>query len=161
MHPGLEKILSETVVQTLEKLAFIFASSEDDFEALNLEEADIAKVSFKGPFSGTLVMAIAKEALPELAANMLGEDNYDAVTIEQKQDTLKETLNIICGNLLPDIDKTAVFDIDAPETTDHSFFDEAKRFPHKITANLSLDEGSCVVWLFIEDEVLPDFCLEE
>ena len=154
MNPKYEELLAEITTQTLEKLAFIFASSEDDFNALILEEAEIAKVYFKGPFSGMLVFAISKFALPELAANMLGEDDQDMVTMEQQQDTLKETLNIICGNLLPELsDKTAVFDIGAPEMAEPSILNHPdKKYHHKVSASLSLDDGSCVVTLFIEDE---------
>jgi CheY-specific phosphatase CheX len=154
MNPKYEEMLAEITTQTLEKLAFIFAGTEDDFDALNLDEAEIAKVSFKGPFSGMLVMAISKFALPELSANMLGEDDQDTVTLDQQQDTLKETLNIICGNLLPQLsDKTAIFDIGAPEMAEALIMSNPeKKYHHKISASLSLDDGSCTVTLFVEDE---------
>ena len=163
MNPKYEEILAEVTVETLERLAFIFASTEDDFEELEADEAQTAKVSFVGPFSGDVVMDISKFALPEFAANMLGEDDEEDVTPEQQLDTLKETLNIICGNLLPEIsDKKAVFDIKAPEIVPSSYIkDEDKNYSHKISANLSLDQGACVVTLLIKEGDLPELEADE
>ena len=66
-------------------------------------------------------------------------------------------MNIICGNLLPEIsDKQAVFDIQAPEIVTASFISNEKgNYAHAITTNLSLDDGSCVLTLLVKDEQLP------
>ena len=163
MNPRYEEILAEVTIQTLERLAFIFASTEDDFETLDLDEAQTAKVSFTGPFSGYLVIDISKFALPEFAANMLGEDDEENVTAEQQLDTLKETINIICGNLLPELsDKKEVFDIKAPEIVSSSFIgDEGKNYSQKVSVNLSLDQGSCVVTLIVKEGQLPELPEED
>ena len=163
MNPRYEEILAEVTIETLERLAFIFASTEDEFETLDLDEAQTAKVSFTGPFSGDLVMDISKFALPEFAANMLGEDDEENVTLEQQQDTLKETLNIICGNLLPELsDNKAVFDIKAPEIVSSAFIkDEGSNYSKKVSANLSLDQGSCIITLLIKEGELPELAEED
>ena len=92
MESRIEEIVAEVTIETLERLAFIFASTEDDFEPLEPDEAEFAKVSFTGPISGALVLAISKIALPEFAANMLGVDDEDDVNSRPETRHVKRIL---------------------------------------------------------------------
>ena len=62
-------------------------------------------------------MAVTQQTAQELTENMLGLDEGEAeISSDDQADALKETINVICGNLLPAIaGKDAVFDIQPPE----------------------------------------------
>jgi hypothetical protein len=158
MNEMVQELLARVSVDTLQKLAFIFAMPEDEMEEMDMDTLAMAKVPFEGPFSGCLVMSISKHVLPELTLNMLGMDEGDEpVQMEQQLDVLKETLNIICGNLLPEIGgKKSVFNLLSPqiiENPDEISADES--YPNKITAYLSLDDGQCSISLFLKDYIEP------
>ena len=123
MRAKLEEIMSQVTIDTLEKLAFMFAFSDEGEEDPTGDSTIAGSVSFTGPFSGTLVMTMSIEALKELAANMLGFDDGEETTQDHRFDALKETMNVICGNLLPAISgDEVVFDIGVP-----GFFPRIKR----------------------------------
>jgi len=72
MSDRLKTIIAKESVQTLEKLAFIFATPEDeDIEPEAGETVDVA-IRFTGPFSGGMLLLYPEGDLHELAANMLG-----------------------------------------------------------------------------------------
>lgn len=154
MSEKIKEIMNQTIIDTLERLAFIFAGEEDDLDDLEYNEKETAKLYFDGVFSGILAIEISKDALPELAVNMLGVDDEDEVTPEQQHDTLKETLNIICGNLLPMItSRKHVFNIGTPEiVSEDNDIPGNENLNQEISTRLSLDEGQCKVSLFINDE---------
>ena len=155
MNDEIKEILSRVTIDTLEKLAFIFAYSEDEVTFDDAENMTTACVAFQGPFSGRLMTMIPSHALLEIAANMLGMDDGDEIALADQHDTLKETLNIICGNLLPEIsDKQAVFSIGTPEIIAEEERKEIHgNYKNIVTAGVELDEGVCVMSLFCEDEI--------
>ena len=53
------------------------------------DPAVAARVLFSGVFSGTLVMKLSSEVLPELTANMLGVNDKEEATLDQQYDALK------------------------------------------------------------------------
>ena len=153
MSEQLKEILSIVAGETLEKLAFMFSFPEDERGTMILDSAVAATISFAGPFSGTLVMTVSNQLLPELAANMLGVDDEET-TLDQQHDALKETINIICGNLLPAIaGKEVVFNIDAPviiagvEAIKKAIEDHDNK-PASIV-KLNIEESECDLFLFI------------
>ncbi len=158
MKAQLSEIMYNITSETFEKMAFIFAEQnpEPGADETAFSGATVASVSFTGPTGGSLCMAISGEVLPELSANMLGMDE-DETTSEQHADALRETMNVICGNLLPAIagDK-AVFDIDAPEIIVTSYSESYGGKQHVARARLEMDEGFCEMFLFIDDTT----CLE-
>ncbi len=162
MRAKLEEILSQVTIETLEKLAFMFAFSDEGEESHPTDFMATASVSFTGPFSGTLVMMMSIEVLQELAANMLGLDDGEEITEDQRFDALKETMNVICGNLLPAIagDKV-VFDIDVPEVLPKD--QEVKKgagipdeYELSAEVSLDLDEGQCSFLLFLAGQIPDD-----
>ena len=159
MRAKLEEIMSKVTIETLEKLAFMFAFP---YEGEPRDSMVAGRVSFTGPFSGTLVMMISIEVLRELAANMLGLDDGEETTEDHRSDALKETMNVVCGNLLPAIaGDEVVFDIGVPGVLPAD--QEIKRgagIPDAIEpsarVNLDLDEGQCVLFLFLDGEIPKD-----
>ena len=158
MRAKLEKIMYEVATDTLEKLAFLFAFRGDE-SGLPSDPVVTGKVSFTGPFSGDLFMTISIEVLQELTSNMLGlDDDEDTAAIHQS-DALKETMNVICGNLLPAIVGDAlIFDIGVPEIL---FGDQETGKGEGIfnglnpaaRVNLAFDEGQCILLLLIDGEI--------
>jgi hypothetical protein len=163
MNEMIRDLLARVSIDTMQKLAFIFAAPEDDpgdeIDQVDLDNLAMAKVTFGGPFSGCLVMAISKHVLPELTLNMLGMDSDEdtPVQVEQQYDVLKETLNIICGNVLPEIGgKKSVFNLGSPEIMENpEKLPNGEAYSQKITAYLSVDDGQCSVSLLLKDYSEP------
>ena len=155
MSEKIKTILFQAAVKTFEELAFLFAFAEDEADPGQADPAVAARVSFSGGVSGTLVMKLSAKVLPELTANMLGVDDQEETTLDQQYDALKETINIVCGNLLPKIAGTQeVFDIDPPEIVAE---DETLRKSNgqnptcKVT--LAFEEGPCDLLFFIDGRI--------
>jgi len=156
MNDKINNKISKVVSETIEKLVFMFASPYDP-ENSTEEDPDIGvSVSFTGPFSGTLGMKVSGEVLSEIAVNMLGVDDEDEITIEDQNDALKETINIICGNILPAIaGKQAVFNIGVPEIIQEGEGIKGNDGEDLASdAKLSFDEGRCDLVLFVNGEIL-------
>jgi len=154
MSEQLKEILSRVAGETLEQLAFMFSLPEDERSCMIPDSAVAATIPFSGSFSGKLVMIVSTLFLPELAANMLGVDEEEIV-LNQQHDALKETINIICGNLLPAIaGNEVVFNIDAPViiTEVEAIKDVIKDNDNKLATmvKLNIEESECDLFLFID-----------
>jgi hypothetical protein len=143
-----DQALAETAAGTLEQLAFLFAyPSEGGLEA-SADDAVGCRVCFEGARAGELWGAFARSLLPELAGNMLGLEAIETVA-EQQLDALREVMNVICGNLLPQISgPSAVFEIKRPEIVPAAEMADRALGPGPLlraagAADLSLDEGWC------------------
>ncbi len=154
MSDTIKAIVTKESVQTLEKLAFIFAMpEEEDITPEEGETVDVA-IRFSGPFSGSMLVLYPQGDLDELAANMLGLDDEDEISGDQKLDALKETINIVCGNVLPAIGgKEAVFDIDAPVTIAEP--GSRPDITDAVKVQLELDEGMCFIYFNFDGDI-PD-----
>jgi len=93
--------LSETIEELLERMAFLFLDPAEEDE-LNDFDGDMshAAVTFSGEMHGSLDVYMANEKAAELAANMLGEDDPEAIGEEERADALRELANVICGHAI-------------------------------------------------------------
>ena len=165
MRAKLEEAMSRVTIDTLEKLAFIFAFRDEGEEGQPGDAMVGGSVSFTGPFSGTLVLTMSIEVLQELAGNMLGLDDDEETTQDNQSDALKETMNVICGNLLPAIaGNEVIFDIGVPgvlpagqEIKKGAGIPDGLELSAKV--NLDLDEGQCGLFLFLDGEISRDIVL--
>jgi len=165
MRAKLEEIMSQVTIDTLEKLAFMFAFLDEDEEGQPRDSMIAGSVSFTGPFSGTLIVTISLQALQELAGNMLGLEDGEETTEDHRSDALKETMNVICGNLLPAIaGDEVIFDIGVPgvlpadqEMRKGAGIPDGREPSAKV--NLDLDEGQCVLFLFLDGAIPKDIVL--
>jgi len=152
MGTSIRQVLSQVAIETFEKLAFMFAFPKEE-AGQPVENRVSAGVVFRGPFSGQVIIHISDAILPELAANMLGVEDEGAVTLDQQYDALKETLNIVCGNLLPAIaGDEPVFHVEMPRIL--SGGEGLSSVPESI-ARLELDEGECEIALYVDQGDLP------
>jgi hypothetical protein len=149
----LSEVLLQVAIDTFEKLAFMFAFSSDEEEPEQTKDMVSAGVVFSGPFSGLVTIRISKAVLPELGANMLGMDDEADVTMDQQHDALKETLNVICGNLLPAIaGQEPIFNMEMPRILSEDEMNETSALSK---ARLEFDEGQCEVSIHV-DGTIPE-----
>ena len=155
MNEKISKILEGIAGETFEGLAFMFGFPEEDENADSGESMVVTRVGFQGPFSGQLTMAVTQQTVQELTENMLGlDDGEEEVSPDDQADALKETINVICGNLLPAIaGKDAVFDIHPPEIlADTSSLEKTSHGELMSVAKLSIDDEPCHLSLFIDGQ---------
>ncbi len=152
MSDRIKEIITRESVQALEKLAFIFAMpEEEDIEPGEGKRVDVA-VDFSGPFSGSMLIMYPEADLDELAVNMLGLDDDEEINAEQKFDALKETVNIICGNVLPAIGgRKAIFNIGTPVVVGGS--ESRPDISAAVKVQLDLDEGMGFIYLMFDGGV--------
>lgn len=154
MSDRIKEIITRESVQTLEKLAFIFAIPEEEDIAPEEGETVDVVVDFTGPFSGSMLVMYPEADLDELAVNMLGLDDEDEIDSDQKFDALKETVNIICGNVLPAIGgKRAIFNIGVPVVAGAP--ESRPDISDAVKVQLGLDEGMGFIYLIFDGGV-PD-----
>ena len=155
MSEKIKTILSRVAVKTLEELVFLFAFDEDEAQNWQADPAVAAGISFSGLISGTLIMKLSAKILPLLATNMLGVDEQEETTLAQQYDALKETLNVICGNLLPKIGgMQEVFNMDPPTiVAEDGVIKRNNRRNPVCKVALALEEGSCELLLFTDDRI--------
>jgi CheY-specific phosphatase CheX len=151
MPEQIREALSQVAVDTFEKLAFMFAFPEDGGQTEQMKDMVSASVVFSGPFSGLVTIRISGAVLPELAANMLGMDDEADVTLDQQHDALKETLNVICGNLLPAIaGQEPIFNMEMPRILSQGEISETDAL---FKVRLEFDEGQCEISIHVDGEI--------
>jgi hypothetical protein len=159
----LERALRHATLRTFEEMAFAIPIDGPSSSPLPLGAASrpagqgrdegslptaAAQVTFAGPFTGKVVLAVEEAMLPGLAANMLGVD--EAPTAAEQSDALGELTNVLCGNLLPMIAGSQhVFLLDAPTPAL-----EVDSGPPLGRIELALDSGTVLVSLYSDPSVL-------
>lgn len=73
-----------------------------------------ATLSFHGPSTGLVYLFLPTAMVTRITANFLGLDEEE-VNEEQKKDAVKESLNMIGGNMLSFFDKKGAFKLGIPE----------------------------------------------
>ena len=111
------------------------------------------EITFRGIFSGRLVLTVSGPILAVVAGNMLGQDESE-ITREAQLDALGEVANVICGNVLPEI----AGDRETFALTPPMLLPEVSG-PPTVWAGVvgavrvGLDEGCAEVKLYLEGEV--------
>jgi chemotaxis protein CheY-P-specific phosphatase CheC len=93
-------LVREVFSKVLEKQVFLFAEEVSIGELSCDGDWVEARMSFHGPFDGSLSLAMPKAAELEIAANFLGKDADDPDVAKCAEDSLKEILNVVCGHML-------------------------------------------------------------
>lgn len=109
----------EVFCDVLQDLVFMFAERAEDEEMVPGSGPFIqAGMEFKGQMSGGLRLSVPERMCKEVASNMLGVDEDHELVSDGGQDSVKELLNTICGQMLTRIAGTdPVFDLTVPEIT--------------------------------------------
>jgi CheY-specific phosphatase CheX len=150
MNNAVEKILYRKAALIFEELGFLMPRS--DSSEMSEPETVSAMVSFKGPFSGCLLVSLSPEMLSLLSANMLGEEGRSNQALEQ--DSLREIANVICGNALPAIyGFEPVFHLDAPtllESPDSML--QNSQYRKEAQIHIAFDSGHAAVTMLVDQK---------
>jgi CheY-specific phosphatase CheX len=99
-----KKQIETTVIRVFEQFAFMFARLVEDEDFPGRDAPYTAAVlPFFGPFTGQLTLAVSSEECVVFAANVLGTSAEDREAQEDAEDSLKEVVNVLCGQLLTEI----------------------------------------------------------
>ena len=147
-----EELLRQVCEETFMAMAFLSPVDRDECPATDLDSLPVS-VEFTGQFNGRLTLKVSRQIPAILAANVLGLDDGDAPSPDQQADALKETLNVICGNILPLVsDATQVFNVHAPQMLDAGPATPAQARPDA-SVLLYTDSGSAEVLLWLDDAI--------
>lgn len=116
------KTVLDVFASVLEQVAFMFADPPEEAQP-QLGDGGIVQVtmSFNGPFKGVMDLTVPRGMCEILAANVLGLEPDDELVTRAPFDTLKELLNITCGNVLTTIaGDEPVFDLTIPEVQERT-----------------------------------------
>lgn len=153
MNETVNEHLRQAAEEVFESLAFILPLTPDEAAAGEPSDAQApvrAGITFEGPFGGSMVLDVAPGILPALASNMLAEPEP---TAQQQHDALKETLNVICGNLLPRISTPReIFHVGAPALLGAEPFVPVGQRAGEV--DLALDAGRSRLALYVEEGAL-------
>jgi CheY-specific phosphatase CheX len=154
--PDLNQTLSRTAEEVFESLAFVLPAFDPaEADAADPGETVTARIEFSGAFDGTLTLTASAALLPEISVNMLGLDFGEAPSPEVQQDAFAELLNVICGNLLPELaGREAVFDVAAAEVAGAPPAGESEPAAPVARARLALEGGWAELALFAPEGTL-------
>jgi CheY-specific phosphatase CheX len=151
MNAATSGIITDVVIDTLEKLAFLFAVPLEGPAPEDTRELATVRVRFSGPLCGGMQLSLSQSVLAELAGNMLGADDGAALSADEQHDALRELINVICGNLLPLIGGgTAEFNIQTPFIVTAGVSAAGEFGPVNAVSNLSVESGICLVALQLD-----------
>jgi len=154
MNAAVSGVLTDVVVETLGKLAFLFVAPLEGPIPEDTHELATVRVRFSGPLSGGMQLRLSRSVLAELAGNMLGADDGSALSADEQNDALRELINVICGNLLPMIcGGTAEFTIQTPFIPAAGASAAGKFAPVNAVSHLSVESGICRVALQLDGSV--------
>jgi hypothetical protein len=140
--------LYQAAASAFEGLGFVLPTRELDDVQQAAEPVAAVEVSFSGCVSGALIVRISGDVLPELAANLLGQDEPPAPAVQRN--ALGEITTIICGNVLPAlVGPRTAFQLDDPRPL--VLEAAAAAFPPHATTSVQvgLDAGRADVWLVV------------
>ena len=112
------KAMTTSTSEVLETMFFmsvdvVAPTAEQEFGAGVASEHVNAKLSFKGPVSGCMLLQVPALLAQEITADFLGVATSQ-VDVEQVAGTVMEMVNMLTGNTLSVYDSDAVFDLGVP-----------------------------------------------
>lgn len=128
MKNSLMRAMKNSISEVLEKMFYLSIEIEDEQKSYEIDENEgyyTSKLSFKGPFSGTLYTRCPENLLKIMTVNFLGVDEKE-VTNTHMLEVVKEMANITTGNIFSKYDESSEFQLGIPEisTDEITFTDE-------------------------------------
>jgi CheY-specific phosphatase CheX len=109
----IHEIMRASIFEVFEKMFYIFLEPSDGIYADYDVEADIV---FNGPLRGSVRMLFSLDIANAMVQNMLALGD-DEITEQDREDCLKEAVNMVCGNFFGKLDSTKVFNLSVPTFT--------------------------------------------
>jgi len=120
MKSDQKELLSNVFCDALEKLAFMFGepAERDDLSPTGNKYLT-AGMTFTGDMSGEISITVVEEMCFEIAANILGINSDDEQALNLAIDSLKEVLNVTCGQVLTAIaGEKALINLSIPQVSE-------------------------------------------
>ena len=116
MKNDYENLLRDTFSEVIEKLAFMFVEEAEEEKSIETNSKFLkARMTFAGAMAGALTLVVSEKMCSEITANILGLDSERRIGKTQMRDSLKEVLNVACGNFLTALgDEKSVFELSLP-----------------------------------------------
>ena len=152
MEVNRKQLLSGVCGEVFEELAFMFGEEADAAELPPPSPSGVlAAMSFSGPLSGRIELAVPAAMRAEIAANVLGIDTEDPEAEAVGDDSLKEVLNVTCGQVLTRLaGEEPVFDLAVPEVSPLSVEGWKKLAAAPETAGMLVDESPTLLRLVMD-----------
>lgn len=93
------RTLSDATISALERTAMVLAEPTEAPETL-APSTRFARISYRGPRQGTLILSATDTFLRDLAASLLGVEPSEVSVDEHGTDALKEMANILGGSII-------------------------------------------------------------
>jgi CheY-specific phosphatase CheX len=106
----IKKTLMTSIFEVFEKMFYVFL---EPFENNVWNHHSMVSIHFSGPMTGGLTACFSQELADAMVMNMLNIEESE-ITGKLREDCLKESVNMICGNFLRNIDSSKVFDLSLP-----------------------------------------------
>ena len=139
MKTQLMKAMKTSISEVMETMFFLpveFAQTAALSAAgLDAQDTMACRLAFSGDVSGQVILAAPESLVREMAENFMGEPR-DQFTREHLTGTLKEMLNMVCGNALRHTQASTPFALGIPEVIDLSEIAQDARF-HIIDTDMS------------------------
>ena len=145
--------LLTAATSTFESLALLFAEASPSGAQADAPLTHAVRVTFAGPCTGLLDVAVSDDVAVALAANMLGLDP-ETVRADAgvRHDAVGELANVVCGNVLPLVaGREAVFHLAAPAVRAPSDATVARAGATALTETLGVEGGRAVLTLVLDD----------
>jgi chemotaxis protein CheY-P-specific phosphatase CheC len=110
-------LLPKVFSGVVENFAYMFAETPEEGEFPHGEPPFVmARMTFSGPFKGTVYLGAPEAMCRDLAANVLGLKPGDEPAPHLPRDAFQELLSVTCGHLLTALaGEDPVFDLAPPE----------------------------------------------
>ncbi len=123
MKTLLMKAMKTSISEVMETMFFLPVASGQTAAlsraGLDAQDTMACRLVFSGDISGQVILAAPESLVLEMAENFMGEPR-DQLTREHLTGTLKEMLNMVCGNALRHTKASTPFELGIPEIIDLS-----------------------------------------
>jgi len=106
----IRKIFQDSIFEVFEKMFFVFLEVSNK---RRLECRLAASIDFSGRKNGKLTVYFSEGVCDTMVRNMLSIPPEEA-TEKLREDCVKESVNMICGDFLRNFDAATVFDLSLP-----------------------------------------------
>ena len=106
----IKKTLMTSIFEVFEKMFYVFLEPVDNN---TWNHQSVASIHFSGTVKGGVRACFSGSLADVMVQNMLNIDESE-ITEKLREDCMKESVNMICGNFLKKFDSSEAFDLSLP-----------------------------------------------